>query len=62
MNQPVLESPEITQFRSSIPLQAALAEELKQPGISAALAAIASTVLPRNIEKAQKLLRDAGLL
>jgi hypothetical protein len=52
MNQPVLESPEITQFRSSIPLQAALAEELKQPGIAAALAAIASTVLPRNIPPA----------
>lgn len=49
MNTPVLSSPEITRFRSSLPLQEALKEELKLPGISAAIAAIASTVLPRNI-------------
>lgn len=49
MNTPVLTSPEISRFRSSAPLQEALKTELKLPGISAALAAIASTVLPRNI-------------
>lgn len=49
MNTPVLTSPEIRHFRSSVPLQESLKEELKLPGISAALAAIASTVLPRSI-------------
>ncbi len=49
MNTPVLASPEIQRFRTSVALQLALAEELKLPGIAAALAAIASTVLPRSI-------------
>jgi hypothetical protein len=49
MNAPVLTSPEITHFRSSAPLQEALKEELKLPGIAAAITAIASTVLPRSI-------------
>jgi len=49
MNTPILTSPEINRFRSSAPLQEALKTELKLPGISAAIAAIASTVLPRSI-------------
>jgi hypothetical protein len=49
MNTPILSSPEISRFRSSAPLQEALKAELKLPGISAALAAIASTTLPRSI-------------
>lgn len=49
MNTPILTSPEISRFRSSAPLQEALKNELKLPGISAALAAIASTVKPRGI-------------
>jgi len=51
-DKPVLDSPEIQLFRSSLPLQQALKEELKLPGISAALAAIASAVLPRGIPAA----------
>jgi hypothetical protein len=49
MNEALLSSPEINEFWTSVPLQVALKEELQQPGIKAALAAIASTVLPRNI-------------
>lgn len=52
MNTPVLSSPEISQFRSSTPLQQALKVALGQPEIQAALAAIASTVLPRSIPEA----------
>ena len=49
MNTPVLVSPEIQKFRSSVPLQQALKAALEQPEIKAALEAIASTVLPRSI-------------
>lgn len=49
MNTPILTSPEISRFRASAPLQEALKTELKLPGISAAIAAISSTVLPRSI-------------
>jgi len=52
MNTPVLSSPEISQFRSSTPLQQALKLALGQPEIRAALEAIASTVLPRSIPEA----------
>jgi len=49
MNDALLNSPEIEEFWGSAVLQEALKQELQQPGIKAALAAIASTVLPRNI-------------
>jgi hypothetical protein len=49
MSTPILTSPEISRFRSSAPLREALKAELKLSGISAALAAIASTTKPRNI-------------
>lgn len=49
MNEALLSSPEINEFWSSTLLQEALKEEMQQPGIKAALAAIASTVLPRGI-------------
>lgn len=44
MNVIILRGPEIDKFRSSHVLREALAEELKQPGIAAALAAIAQNV------------------
>jgi lipoprotein-anchoring transpeptidase ErfK/SrfK len=49
MNTPILSSPEIRKFRSSVPLQQSLKAALEQPEIKAALEAIASTVLPRSI-------------
>ncbi len=49
MNEALLSSPEINEFWGSPVLQQALQVELQQPGIKAALAAIASTTLPRNI-------------
>lgn len=44
MNVSVLRGPEIDRFRSSPALQEALAEELKQPGIAAALDALAKNI------------------
>ena len=49
MNKSYLESPEISEFLSSAVLRDSLREELKLPGIAAALSAIASAVEIRSI-------------
>jgi len=49
MTHPILQSPEISEFQNSAVLRETLKEELKLPGISAALKAISSSIKPRSI-------------